>query len=320
MPYKTKKIGSKSCVYKKNTGRKVGCTTGPVKKYLAALHINAHESKTPKKITQKDVMTGVRKPMPPPSTQHKDKKDYDRKKFKTFRDYWETVTGMDGSQKVTDDTTATAEGVYAPSDDEGPGSVTGYDTYANQDGPNSPLNYESKKKTKDKALTKAISYLTKFVDAPMPAEGEELEVFLKDLQQMADELQKTGVDPVDIIATIKQPNMATQYLIRGPSAKGNSGKGALQDLQDLKDYNLLEDEEAPSDNPTVTAATTQGIEGENFIDGKHPGRKGLAKRSGVNTKASVSTLRNVAKHSSGEKARMAHWMANMKAGKAKHHK
>lgn len=56
---------------------------------------------------------------------------------------------------------------------------------------------------------------------------------------------------------------------------------------------------------------------ENFADGKHPGRKGLAKRSGVNTKASVSSLRNTAKHSSGEKQRMAHWLANMKAGRAK---
>ena len=54
---------------------------------------------------------------------------------------------------------------------------------------------------------------------------------------------------------------------------------------------------------------------ENFADGKKPGRKGLAKRSGVNCKASVSTLRNVAKHSSGEKQRMAHWCANMKSGK-----
>lgn len=56
---------------------------------------------------------------------------------------------------------------------------------------------------------------------------------------------------------------------------------------------------------------------ENFADGKNPGRKGLAKRSGVDTKASVSTLRNVAKNSTGEKQRMAHWLANMKAGRAK---
>ena len=56
---------------------------------------------------------------------------------------------------------------------------------------------------------------------------------------------------------------------------------------------------------------------ENFHDGKNPGRKGLSKRMGVNTKASVSSLRKTAKNSSGEKARMAHWLANMKAGRAK---
>jgi pyrimidine deaminase RibD-like protein len=56
---------------------------------------------------------------------------------------------------------------------------------------------------------------------------------------------------------------------------------------------------------------------ENFADGKKPGRKGLAKRSGVNCKASVSSLRKTAKNSSGEKARMAHWCANMKSGKKK---
>ena len=65
--------------------------------------------------------------------------------------------------------------------------------------------------------------------------------------------------------------------------------------------------------------TTYNV-GENFADGKKPGRKGLAKRSGVNTKASVSDLRKTAKNSTGEKARMAHWLANMKAGKAKKNK
>jgi hypothetical protein len=36
MPYKVKG----KCVYKKNTNKKVGCTKGPVKDYLAALHAN----------------------------------------------------------------------------------------------------------------------------------------------------------------------------------------------------------------------------------------------------------------------------------------
>ena len=69
--------------------------------------------------------------------------------------------------------------------------------------------------------------------------------------------------------------------------------------------NLLGDETVPA------------VVKENFADGKNPGRKGLAKRSGVNTKASVSSLRKTAKNSSGEKQRMAHWLANMKAGRAK---
>jgi hypothetical protein len=56
---------------------------------------------------------------------------------------------------------------------------------------------------------------------------------------------------------------------------------------------------------------------ENFADGKKPGRKGLAKRSGVNCKASVTSLRKTAKNSSGEKRRMAHWCANMKSGRNK---
>jgi len=56
---------------------------------------------------------------------------------------------------------------------------------------------------------------------------------------------------------------------------------------------------------------------ENFADGRHPEDKGDSKRHGVPTKASVSTLRKVAKQG-GRKGQLAHWMANMKAGKAKH--
>lgn len=56
---------------------------------------------------------------------------------------------------------------------------------------------------------------------------------------------------------------------------------------------------------------------ENFNDGKKPGRKGLAKRVGVNCKQSASKLRSIAKNSSGEKQRMAHWCANMKSGRNK---
>jgi hypothetical protein len=40
MPYKVKG----QCIYKKDTGKKVGCTKGSVDKYLAALHANVDES------------------------------------------------------------------------------------------------------------------------------------------------------------------------------------------------------------------------------------------------------------------------------------
>jgi hypothetical protein len=55
---------------------------------------------------------------------------------------------------------------------------------------------------------------------------------------------------------------------------------------------------------------------EDFADGKNPQDKGDSKRHGVPTKASVSTLRNVAKQG-GRKGQLAHWMANMKSGKTK---
>lgn len=57
--------------------------------------------------------------------------------------------------------------------------------------------------------------------------------------------------------------------------------------------------------------------GENFADGKNPQDKGDSKRHGINTKASVSSLRKTAKQG-GRKGQLAHWLANMKAGRAKH--
>lgn len=56
---------------------------------------------------------------------------------------------------------------------------------------------------------------------------------------------------------------------------------------------------------------------ENFADGRNPQDKGDAKRHGINTKASISSLRKTAKQG-GRKGQLAHWLANMKAGRAKH--
>jgi len=58
---------------------------------------------------------------------------------------------------------------------------------------------------------------------------------------------------------------------------------------------------------------------ENFADGKKKGksRPGRVKRSGASCNGSVTALRKKAKNSSGERARMYHWCANMKSGRKK---
>jgi hypothetical protein len=63
----------------------------------------------------------------------------------------------------------------------------------------------------------------------------------------------------------------------------------------------------------------ESIEHENFADGKNPQDKGDSKRHGIDTKASVGSLRKTAKQG-GRKGQLAHWLANMKAGRAKKNK
>ena len=62
----------------------------------------------------------------------------------------------------------------------------------------------------------------------------------------------------------------------------------------------------------------QGV-AENFADGKVKGksRPGRVKRSGASCDGSVTDLRSKAKDASGERAKMYHWCANMKSGRAK---
>jgi hypothetical protein len=300
MPYKVKG----KCIYKKDTGKKVGCTKGPVSKYLAALHANVH---------------------------------HEKKKVGSFKEFYTKVTAADGSQKDTD-YAVTAEGEYSSSsgDNTTQGSTSVDNIGFSDNGPT----FTVEKNQRDKTIDNAISFLEKLNKAGIPVGSEEMEALLGKLQKIADSLFKVGIEPVDFIATIKNPRMAKQYLITGPSAPGGGGKGALQDLKDIKSGLLTDDESVPGDDGEVNADNEQidfnnyifkpylndpnngkdqpeGALEENFKDGKKPGRKGLAKRMGVPTKASVSKLRSIAKHSSGEKARMAHWMANMKAGKAK---
>ena len=58
MPYTYRKVGDRTCVYKKEDGTKVGCTKGSIKKYLGALHANADIHETQKDPKDKNKVKG----------------------------------------------------------------------------------------------------------------------------------------------------------------------------------------------------------------------------------------------------------------------
>jgi 4a-hydroxytetrahydrobiopterin dehydratase len=92
----------------------------------------------------------------------------------------------------------------------------------------------------------------------------------------------------------QQPDLKPALFVDGD----NQNPGAWQAIANKLNYTLLD---------------------ENFADGKKKGksRPGRVKRSGASCNGSVTSLRKRAKNSSGEKARMYHWCANMKSGRKK---
>lgn len=75
----------------------------------------------------------------------------------------------------------------------------------------------------------------------------------------------------------------------------------------------------PSDSQTEHGRAFWNKIHENFADGKVKGksRPGRVKRAGASCNGSVTDLRQRAKNTSGEKAKMYHWCANMKSGRNK---
>ena len=116
-------------------------------------------------------------------------------------------------------------------------------------------------------------------------------------------------------------------LMKAIDVANNHGLDFQQDIRGITDaqqnvYDSLENAGSivtPGDGFWfLTPQGEQELNGlnENFADGRNPQDKGDSKRHGVPTKASVSTLRKVAKQG-GRKGQLAHWMANMKAGRAR---
>jgi hypothetical protein len=137
--------------------------------------------------------------------------------------------------------------------------------------------------------------------------------------QAADELKK-------VFQTLNQSNKNLQAVVNDKQKLEANKSVILKNIHNMMTYAIAHlkanmiPQEFDSKRKQINSVLTKYndlVKTENFADGKNPGRKGLSKRMGINTKASVSDLRKTAKNSSGEKQRMAHWLANMKAGKKK---
>ena len=126
---------------------------------------------------------------------------------------------------------------------------------------------------------------------------------------------KSKANVEKIVAGLKQGDKLPPLLVR----KYKNGYQVLDGHHRFWAYKLLGVKEIPAQIVPAKDIEETGKENieENFADGKKPGRKGLAKRSGVDCGQSISKLRSIAKSSSGERQRMAHWCANMKSGKKK---
>jgi hypothetical protein len=125
---------------------------------------------------------------------------------------------------------------------------------------------------------------------------------------------KSKANVKKIVAGLKQGDKLPPLLVR----KYKDGYQVLDGHHRFWAYKLLGVKSIPAQIVPAEDIEEKGQQGvaENFADGRNPQDKGDSKRHGINTKASVSSLRKTAKQG-GRKGQLAHWLANMKAGRAK---
>jgi hypothetical protein len=164
-------------------------------------------------ISQKDVLAGMRKSMPPPSSSFKDKKKYDRKKERiNFKDYYREEMGTLGSASTNPgDFSHVAETMYADGQDETTPSVQSLADNVDR----------------EQLIQDIIGDLEELKTSFPWTEPLEDSV----IKAMAQTLRQVGVEPTDLDAAVGKPaKLQKQYLITGPSSwKG--GNGALNDLK-----------------------------------------------------------------------------------------
>jgi hypothetical protein len=155
------------------------------------------------------------------------------------------------------------------------------------------------------------------------ADFDDKELFLNTFRKYGVNMNKVHVYRAGNMTGKIQTEEKKKIIIRKLMDQGHYTKAIMYDdaVPNLESFVELKDEYPQ----TKFYAWHVSLEGEaseyhrtneNFADGRNPQDKGDSKRHGINTKASVSSLRKTAKQG-GRKGQLAHWLANMKAGRAK---
>ena len=133
--------------------------------------------------------------------------------------------------------------------------------------------------------------------------------YLKQLKRLG--MPTHDIDEAVIEAAYKG-NIGAMEMFKFYSKASDNEKMLLKKLiaagQDRNAWRLIQ---------KVTGVKLVGKEfDENFADGKNPQDKGDSARHGIPKKASISSLRKIAKQG-GRKGQLAHWQANMRSGREK---
>jgi len=163
-------------------------------------------------------------------------------------------------------------------------------------------------------LTRLFKQIYKKHGKPIAQLGPDAEAVMKDMRTDVNvpfALQWDGKE-LDLVAKtiMRKPNFAT------PNPEFAVEHGLVPMYHTMKAYKM-----SKAKHPDGSAYFKSDYPKymENFADGKVKGksRPGRVKRAGASCKGSVTDLRRKAKNSSGEKAKMYHWCANMKSGRNK---
>lgn len=172
-------------------------------------------------------------------------------------------------------------------------------------------------------LKQDISTGNKVVMVTARADFDDKELFLNTFRKYGVNMNKVHVYRAGNMPDKIQTEEKKKIIIRKLLDKGNYTKAIMYDDAEPNLQSFIElKKEYPGTKFYAWHVSLKGEASEyhrtneNFADGKNPQDKGDSKRHGINTKASVSSLRKTAK-SGGRKGQLAHWLANMKAGRAK---